>query len=87
MNGRFADLTNVVRSGATGAKLLYRLLATSKLTKDYTHAFATWNVGPYTKNVLFKFEPGGLSVEVFTIYDPKVGRSNYLFATPLTKQN
>lgn len=62
-------------------------LATSKLTKDYTHAFATWNIGPYTKNVLFKFEPGGLSVEVFTIYDPKVGRSNYLFATSLTKQN
>jgi len=63
------------------------LLATSKLSKDYTHAFAVWNVGPYTKNVLFKFEPAGLSVEVFTIYDPNVGRSSYLFATPLTKKN
>lgn len=63
------------------------LVATSKLTKDYTHAFATWNVGPYTKNVLFKFEPTGLSVQVSTIYDPKTGRSSYLFDTPLTKQN
>jgi hypothetical protein len=62
------------------------LLAKAKVSKDYTHAFATWNVGPYIKNVLFKIEPAGLSAEVFTVYDPKVGRSNYLFATPLTKE-
>jgi hypothetical protein len=63
------------------------LIATSNRSKTYTHALAVWNSfgGAYIKNVIFKFDPSGLQAEIFTVYDPNVGRSDYLYATPMTK--
>jgi len=61
------------------------LIATSNTSKTYTHAFAVWNNGAYAKTAIFKFDPSGLQVEIFTVYDPNVGRSDYRFATAMTK--
>jgi|SRR5579871_1312680 len=62
------------------------LIATSNTSRTYTHALATWNNGVYSKNVVFKFDPSGLQVEIFTVYVPNAGRSDYLYATPMKKE-
>jgi hypothetical protein len=53
--------------------------------KTYTHAFAVWSVGPYSKNVVFNFDPAGVQAEIFTVYDPNTGRTDYRYVARLTR--
>ena len=62
-------------------------LAPTQFSKDFNGGYATWNVGPYRRSVIFKVEPTGLSAEVLTLYDPNTGRSNNVFTTSMTKKN
>lgn len=63
------------------------LVATSNQSKTYTQAFAVWHAFDvaYTKYVIFKFNPSGLEAEIYTVYNPNVGRSDFVHAAPLTK--